>query len=367
MARRAEVAVIGAGIVGLSTARALKEDGRSVAIYEAAAPGSGQSAGESRLFRHAHDDVRLVEMAKRSLAAWRRWEGEFEIELISPDGAVALGGSALDRLEVMEQAGGLQAARIDGEEVARRLPLLASYDGTAIFDPEAGAIRTRAAVAALANSLGDSLHTDAGEVLSVAQDGPGVEIRAVGERASYDHVVVCAGHRTADLVESIAGKTPVQNSAHVRLEFRAHGAHAEVACIQDSSGAWDEEGIYGAPLPGKDRYAVGLSETTKRSADGRFNPAELERLAERTRAYVRRALPGLDPEPVGELHCWVTTLPWSDDAFAVWQEGAITWVIGHNLFKQAPALGEAIARSALDGNVEPGLSAEARLGTAQEG
>src|SRR4029079_14329704 len=112
------------------------------------------------------------------------------------------------RLELMDQAGGLDARRIDGEEVARRLPLLARYDGTAIFDPDAGAIRTRAAIAALADSLSGSLRVDAGEVLSLSSNGAGVEIRTVGERTTYDHVGVCAGRRTAYLVGSIGGELP---------------------------------------------------------------------------------------------------------------------------------------------------------------
>ncbi len=51
-----DVLVIGGGIVGLSTAYALTELGATVRVYERGVPGDGQSGGESRIFRHAHDD-----------------------------------------------------------------------------------------------------------------------------------------------------------------------------------------------------------------------------------------------------------------------------------------------------------------------
>ena len=86
-----EIAVIGAGIVGLSTAFALTEHGAPVVVYERSAPGNAQSGGESRIFRHSHDDRRLVVMARDARGVWREWEDRFRRELLSRDGVVAIG------------------------------------------------------------------------------------------------------------------------------------------------------------------------------------------------------------------------------------------------------------------------------------
>src|SRR5919202_1741908 len=86
-----DIAVIGAGIVGLSTAYSLLGAGVSVTVYERGVPGNGQSGGESRIFRHAHDDPRLVDFACRSRAIWRDWESRLGVALVSGDGVGRLG------------------------------------------------------------------------------------------------------------------------------------------------------------------------------------------------------------------------------------------------------------------------------------
>jgi sarcosine oxidase len=160
-----DVAVVGAGIVGLSTAYALVERGAPVTVYESGLPGNGQSGGESRIFRHAHDDPRLVALARRSRGVWQEWQERLGVELVSPDGVVAIGPSVEDRLGVLAQVEGVPARSIAAGELAERLPLLASYSGPAMFDQGGGSIRTRSAIEALSGELGGSLVAD--EVVSM--------------------------------------------------------------------------------------------------------------------------------------------------------------------------------------------------------
>ena len=367
--QRSDVAVIGAGVIGLSTAYSLLGRGASVTVYERGVPGSAQSGGESRIFRHAHDDPRLVRLACRSRALWRDWEARLGIELVSRDGVVALGPAVDRRLPVLEEVGGAPVRRIDAAEVSERLPLLARYSGAAMFDEGGGSIRTTACVRALADQLGDRLVAD--EVISLRPLPAGAaEVRIGSDRREHGSVVVCAGRGTTPLARSVGLSLPVSLAAHVRLTFPlAEGdPPARLACLQDGSGHFGDTGVYAAPVAGNRRYALGMSGTVEVLEDGSLlEPGGLAALSERASAYVARALPRLDPEPLEYRHCWVTELPWSPDGLAVWQEDSIFFVAGHNLFKHAPALGDALAQAALEGQLGDELRPEARLGEAPDG
>jgi sarcosine oxidase len=356
-----DVAVIGAGIVGLSTAYALRRGGVGVAVYERGVPGNGQSGGDSRIFRHTHEDPRLVSLALRSRALWRKWEAEGGRELVTGDGVVSIGPHVRRRAELMRAAGAV-ARLIDPDELTERLPLLADWEGDALLDEDGGVIRTRAAIKMLGDAVAETMVFD--EVLSVRPTAAGpVQVRAGASTVDYEHVVVCAGRDTASLARSAGLVVPVRQSAHVRLAFPVRGEPPErLACLLEGSGAYGEASAYADPLPGNRLYAVGVDETPVGGDGALVDPEGLAAIAQRTTRYVARALPGLVPEAAQVRHCWITELPWGHDAFAVWEAGRASFLVGHNLFKHAPALGRALAAQAV--GEDPGilLSPDDRLG-----
>jgi len=389
-AARSDFAVVGAGIVGLATALALADRGETVTVYERARPGGGQSGGQTRVFRHLHDDPRLTALAVTSRALWRAWQERFDRELIGDDGVVIAGPDVAGGFDALRDAG-VPASLLEPKEQSPRLPYLRPFAGPVLFEQTGGPIRVRAAIECLTGHLGERVVRD--EVLAVSSGGTGagaagagagadgagahagagteattgtsatagVEVLTPGGARRHGRVVVCAGADTAGLAAACGLKLPVRESLHVRLTYpvRADPPPPAVACLLDGSGEHGGEHVYATPLPGNRHYAVGLrgedglidlggaADDERATAVARWRRSLHERLA----AYVARALPALEPTAAAETVCRVTRLPGDGDAFAAWPAGDALFFAGNNLFKHAPALGELLARAVCEGAV----------------
>jgi glycine/D-amino acid oxidase-like deaminating enzyme len=116
---RTEVAVVGAGITGLSVGYALRRRGLDFRVFEGGIPGSGQSAGRTRVFRHGHDDERLVALAVRARVEWERLEDELGTPLLGRQGVLICGPNVAERATAFETAG-VPARLVDRDGQTRR-------------------------------------------------------------------------------------------------------------------------------------------------------------------------------------------------------------------------------------------------------
>lgn len=361
-ARAESIAVVGAGIVGLSTAFALRRRGITVRIYERGEIGGGQSAGGTRIFRLNHVDRRLVALASTAREFWLDWEQQAGRELLGRSGVVVAGPNADDRLAGVLDAGG-DAIRADTDAQRSVLPALAGLPQPAFIDCGGGPIWTDAALGWLAGSLRDMLTRS--EVLALTRSESGsTEVLTPHGVELHRLVIVAAGQDTARIAATTGVIVPVEQRLHARGTFALRRRSEEtLAALQDSTGHYGHN-VYGSPLPDGEHYAIGLS-----GDEGELDPdanalSEIRAVREGLVAYVERAMPGLDPDPIGWVNCWVTRLPWGSDAVAGYTDGANLFIAGNNLFKHAPALGELLAAAAQEHDFPADLSHSRRLGSA---
>jgi sarcosine oxidase len=343
MRRRAEVAVVGAGITGLATAYELLRRGVDVRVFETARPGAGQSAGRTRIFRLAHRRPPLVERALEARRLWEDWEEELGQQLLGREGMLLTGPTAEEVGELLDEAGA-PGRLLDERAQAETLPILSPPGGPALLDVLGGSTDVAAAIRLLAGALGERLVL--AEVFRVDARDPAVLETSEGIWEA-GRAVLCAGAGIGALAPELG--IPVTLSCHARVTFRVRDATlaGRLPALQEQSGAFGEI-VYAAAFPGEPLYAVGLA---GEDADVPLG-AGTERLVERIIAYVRAALPGLDPEPAGVRLCVPTELPDGPDRFEVWAGGSVLALAGDNLFKFAPWLGRMLAAAAC-GEREP--------------
>jgi sarcosine oxidase len=332
-ARSTEVAVVGGGITGLSTGYALQRRGVEFVCFEAAAPGSGQSAGRTRVFRHGHDDERLIRLAVRARAEWERLEGELGTRLLGREGVLICGPNVAERAAAFEAAG-VPARHVGRDERADVLPIFELPEGEALLDELGGSIDVRAVIDGLVAALGDRLVS--ARVFEVRELGESVELHTSEGIWSAERAVLCPGAQLHELTAALGLEIPLMVELHTRASFPVREPDAPLACLQDRSGVHGET-VYAAPMPDGREYAIGLG--------GELEPPVDEALARLTR-YVESGMPGLDPEPASARLCQTSILPWGADAFAVWRAGSIDLLAGANLFKFGPLLGELLADGA---------------------
>jgi sarcosine oxidase len=328
-ARSTEVAIVGGGITGLSAAYALKRRGVEFVCLEAAAPGSGQSAGRTRVFRHGHDDERLVRLAVRARAEWERLEGELDTRLLGREGVLICGPNVAERAAAFEAAG-VPARLVGRDEQASVLPVFGPPEDEALLDELGGSIDVRAVIDGLAAALGDLLVS--ARVFEV-REREGVDLHTSDGLWSAQRAILCPGAQLHELTAGLGLDIPLKIELHTRASFPVREPGAPLACLQDRSGVHGET-VYAAPMPDGREYAIGLG--------GELEPPVDEALA-RLNRYVERGMHGLGPVPANVRLCQTSVLPWGADAFAVWRTGSIDVLAGANLFKFGPLLGELLA------------------------
>jgi hypothetical protein len=234
---------------------------------------------------------------------------------------------------------------LDAAGIAARVPIVGAQPpwSSGLVDPAAGAIRVRRTLDALAARvdvrIADVASVDAGGTVAL---GDGTQLGA-------DLVLVCAGVDTQQLALGADIDMELAFFHHVRLTYAGDHVLPSACLIVGGNG-------YGLPLGTTGRFAMGLEDPAalvpvEAMAMDEYAPTVYAQHAE----WIPRFLPGLDPTPVDEIRCVTVHAPYLDadaDGFAARRNGRVVAFSGSNLMKFGPLIGERLASTLLDHDLD---------------
>ena len=327
----ADVAVVGAGIMGSATAYALARDGRDVVLFEQFHVGHkrGSSHGRSRIVRLAYPEVEFVELAKESFAGWRELELEADVALLELNGLLELVEDPAQGSSDALDAAGADYELLAAEAARERWPIGVPDGWTALFQPEAGIVRADLAHRAFverAVALGARLEED------TRVDSP--------DEVDANAVVVTAG----PWVSSFFPDLPVHTTRETIAYFRREGKPLPSVVQLDPVTRGHAMYSLHDPVHGLKAGAHHAGARVGPGEEGGPDPALVDGVAD----WVARTYPDADPEPVAAETCMYTTTP--DEHFILERRGRVvigSACSGHG-FKFAPAIGTRLASLAAD-------------------
>jgi sarcosine oxidase len=337
------IAVVGAGIIGLAATYELLRGNAEVRCYEAGEPLRARSAGDTRIFRLAHADPLLVELAIKSRAGWDQWEALAGTQLIGHEGTVVSGPPANQWGQAMAAAGAPFELAED-TPLRDRLPARSPL-GPFLHDPAGGVIHAQRAGQFLRDRTRNTLvHAKAHRIEPHER---GARLLSDAGPWECDSVIIAAGEGTAALAATAELDMPSDLVHHARFTFTLHGTRASPPCWLDRSEAW-RAGFtsYSHPVGLHGLWTIGGSLDPDDTRWELGAAAVIERSRTVVTRYVREHLDGIDPEAVDVLYCNHTASPDSGDGFGAARNGAVLALWGDNLFKMAPLLGTLLAEAA---------------------
>ena len=333
MTERADVVVVGGGVMGLASAWALARAGHQPVVLEQFRIGhaSGSSHGSTRIFRLAYVEVEWVRLAQEALRLWRELEAETGEKVLDLTGLVDLPVDA-ERLAWTLDECGARYELLDADEVERRFGL-ATECCNALFQPEAGVALAGHALRAFASRV--DVREDA-PVTVLAPYRGGVRVETERGAIEANVAVVAAGAWAKPLLARVDIDLPVTVTRETVSYFRL----AELRAVPSVIDYVDDETY--ALTAGPGLLKVGLHHSGPPADPGVPGEPD-EAIVAREAAWAQRSFALASPEPVSAETCLYTTT--EDTRFVLERHGSIvvcSACSGHG-FKFAPAVGARVA------------------------
>lgn len=351
-ARPTDVAVIGAGLTGLSAAWALVRRGREVLVLEQADVGhaDGGSHGSCRIFRYGYEDPAYVRLVAQARTVWTELEDAAGRRLLHPCPQLTFGPQMPEVLTAL-RAAGARCEVLPAAEAAARFPGVA-VRGDVLLEPDSAVIAADHALAALAGLItGNGGQVRTGTVVTgLSDDGREVLISTTAGDVQAGQVIVCAGPWTAGLLAQAGLRLPGTATLEQVAYLDPAGPQPD-GLFPEYIGMpifvhYGGEFPYGLPVPGSGRYKLGLHHGGPPADPGRQDTAPDPGLSARIERAAREFLPGYHPVAAAIERCVYDNSP--DTDFVVDRIGNIvigSGTSGHG-FKFGPLLGDWLARLA---------------------
>lgn len=340
-----DVIVIGAGVMGTATARALARDGNKVLLLEQFVIGHkrGSSHGRSRIFRLSYPDPHYVSMAQEALPLWRELEIEFGQPLLTTTGGLDMGNGIDGNAKALESCD-VEFEIITGSEANRRFETPRLPDGERVlYQPDAGFVAADATVMACARSaLSDGAElVERTRVTSLDVSGDSIQVRTEDSSFAADRVVVTAGAWSKGLLGGAGIDLPTRPTRETVSYFRLPEATFPTLV------EWGDPAVYALPSPGHGLKAGEHVAGPTADPDGEGEPHRSS--VERVTAWVKERYPQAERKPLFYETCLYTNT--RDEHFILERHGDIVVgspCSGHG-FKFAPLIGVKLAAMATSG------------------
>jgi glycine oxidase len=363
IANKPNVAIIGAGVIGLGIAWRLAARGASVAVFDKGAAGAGASHAAAGMLAACSEaepgEEALVTLGRESQARWPAFAAELEqasgidVEL-RREGTLVVALTADDQARlnhqlVFQQKLGLPLQWISAAETRRREPHLAGKLAGAVFSPEDTQVDNRKLaaalrIAALAAGASVSEHRPVSTISSHAGRVDGI-VLADGSKVAADTVVLAAGAWSRNIAGLPAELRPaVRPIKGQMLALRMDPAAPLLTHVVWAPGAY--------LVPRRDgRLLVGAT-VEEKGYDTSLTAGGVLTLLE----AAWRVVPAVEELPIDEM--WVGHRPGSRDDAPILGAGpldGLVYATGHhrNGILLTPITADTIARLILDDLADP--------------
>ncbi|MBX9776731.1 MAG: glycine oxidase ThiO [Xanthobacteraceae bacterium] len=359
------VAIIGAGVIGLGIAWRLAAKGAAVTVFDRGAAGSGASHAAAGMLAACCEaepgEDALVALGRESQARWPAFATELlkasgiDVELRT-EGTLVVALTADDQARIHHHLAhqkklGLPLEWISPAETRRREPHLAGKLAGAVWSPEDHQVDNRKLAAGLriaAEAAGATIreHTPVKEISIAGGRADGV-VLADGTKVEADVVVLAAGAWS----RTIGGLTPDQRPPVRPIKGQMLSLKMDPAAPLMTHVIW-APGVY--MVPRKDGRLIVGATVEEKAFDTSLTAGGLLTLLE----AAWRTIPAIEELAIDEM--WVGHRPGSRDDAPIVGPGpaqGLVYATGHhrNGILLAPVTVDAVARLVLEGTLEPAI------------